>query len=45
MDATRVWNYCNKGDVPEKFTANGRKVKVSFIQSTGSLYFEVGKKR
>jgi uncharacterized protein YxeA len=43
-DATRVWNYCNSNDVPEQFTANGRLVKVSFIESDGSMYFQVGKK-
>ncbi|MBS4174277.1 stalk domain-containing protein [Bacillus sp. FJAT-49736] len=44
-DATRVWKYCDKGDIPDKFTANGRTVKVSFIKATGSLYFQVGKKK
>lgn len=43
-DATQVWNYMNKNDVPENFTANGRKVHVYFSEDTGSLTFQVGRK-
>lgn len=44
-DADRIWSYCNNNDVPEKFTANGRTVIVSYIEADGSLYFQVGKKK
>jgi uncharacterized protein YgiM (DUF1202 family) len=44
-DATRVWNYFNSNDIPDTFTANGRTVKASFIESDGSIYIQVGKKK
>lgn len=44
-DAERVWNYNNNNDIPEQFTANGRTVKVSYIEVNGSVYFQVGKKK
>ncbi|MDZ5472335.1 stalk domain-containing protein [Bacillus sp. 31A1R] len=44
-DANRVWNYFNRNDIPEKFTANGRTVKAQFIEPTGSLYLQVGYKK
>ncbi|WP_114571804.1 SH3 domain-containing protein [Exiguobacterium flavidum] len=36
-DAMKVWNYFNRGDVPESFTANRFKVKASYNPMTGSL--------
>ena len=44
-DATKVWNYVNSGNIPDKFTANGRTVQASIVQADGSLYFEVGYKK
>ncbi|MGN7385474.1 stalk domain-containing protein [Sporosarcina sp. SAFN-015] len=44
-DADRVWNYFNRNDIPDKFTANGRTVKAQFIKATGSIYLEVGHKK
>lgn len=44
-DAEKVWNYCNNNDIPEKFTANGRTVKVTLIEVDSSVYFQVGKKK
>lgn len=43
-DATRVWNYLNKGEIPDHFTANGRKVDVLVSQYEGSLLLQVGRK-
>lgn len=43
-DATRVWNYFNSNDIPEKFSANGRSVKASYIEVEGAVYLEVGRK-
>lgn len=44
-DADRVWNYFNKNDIPEKFTANGRTVKARYVEVTGSIYLQVGHKK
>jgi hypothetical protein len=41
-DADRVWNYFNKNDIPEKFTANGRTVKVHWNEADARLYVEIG---
>jgi hypothetical protein len=41
-DADRVWNYFNKNDIPEKFTANGRTVKVEWNEVDARLYVEIG---
>jgi len=43
-DADRVWNYFNNNDIPEQFTANGRKVKAGYDTTTGTLYLQVGRK-
>lgn len=43
-DATKVWNYCNSGNIPDHFTANGRNVDVYVSSSTGGLTFQVGRK-
>ncbi|MCI2254561.1 S-layer homology domain-containing protein [Domibacillus sp. PGB-M46] len=40
-DATRVLGYLNSGNIPDDFTANGRKVHASV--SGSGLYLEVGK--
>ncbi|MED1420966.1 hypothetical protein [Bacillus smithii] len=42
MDANRVWNYFNSGDIPGQFTANKRVVKVWLNDVDGSLYVQVG---
>lgn len=44
-DYSKVWDYMNKNDVPENFTANGRKVHVYFSEEAGSLTFQIGKKK
>ncbi|TQR33632.1 S-layer homology domain-containing protein [Lysinibacillus sphaericus] len=44
-DADKVWNYFNKNDIPETFTANGRTVKATYIEIEGNLYLQVGKKK
>jgi len=44
-DADRVWNYFNKNDIPERFTANGRTVKAQYVEATGSIYLQVGHKK
>lgn len=44
-DADRVWNYFNRNDIPEKFTANGRTVKAQFIENSGTLSLSVGYKK
>jgi hypothetical protein len=36
-DADRVWNYFNKNDIPEQFTANGFKVTAVYSSATGSI--------
>jgi hypothetical protein len=41
-DADKVWNYFNKGDIPDKFTANNRTVKAEFNNVDGRLYLYVG---
>jgi hypothetical protein len=41
-DYMKVWNYFNRGDVPTKFTANGRIVKTQFTEADGMFYLEVG---
>lgn len=41
-DADRVWNYFNKNDIPEKFTANGRTVKAEWNDVDARLYLYVG---
>ncbi|WP_458411798.1 stalk domain-containing protein [Schinkia sp. CFF1] len=45
QDADRVWNYFNRDDIPEKFTANGRTVKAQYVSATGSIYLQVGYKK
>ncbi|MFJ7731468.1 stalk domain-containing protein [Lysinibacillus sp. NPDC097231] len=44
-DYMKVWNYFDKNDIPENFTANGRKVKAQFVEADGSLYLIVGRKK
>ncbi|WP_288585998.1 MULTISPECIES: S-layer homology domain-containing protein [Lysinibacillus] len=44
-DAQKVWDYFNNNDIPEEFTANGRKVKATYIDIDGSMYIQVGKKK
>ncbi|MCS1391976.1 S-layer homology domain-containing protein [Lysinibacillus boronitolerans] len=44
-DAQKVWDYFNNNDIPEEFTANGRKVKATYIDISGSMYIQVGKKK
>lgn len=40
-----VWDYFNRNDIPDQFTLNGRKVKVSYSNLTGILSFEIGSKK
>ncbi|MDN4495637.1 hypothetical protein, partial [Ureibacillus aquaedulcis] len=49
-DAAHVWNYLNDGvkkgsDIPEDFTANGRKVHVTVSINSGALSLQVGPKK
>jgi len=44
-DAQKVWDYFDKNDIPDTFTANGRKVKATYIDIDGSMYIQVGKKK
>jgi Copper amine oxidase N-terminal domain len=44
-DWLTVWNYFNRNDIPEQFTANGRTVKSSFNEREGALYLEIGYKK
>ena len=44
-DATRVWNYFNSNDIPDNFTANGRKVHAVFSRADGSVSLQIGKKK
>ncbi|WP_052130236.1 copper amine oxidase N-terminal domain-containing protein [Ureibacillus sinduriensis] len=43
-DANRVWNYFNSNDIPEQFTANGRKVTATFSPADGSVSLTLGHK-
>ncbi|MFB5089388.1 hypothetical protein PGC35_19720 [Psychrobacillus sp. PGGUH221] len=43
-DADRVWNYFNKNDIPESFTANGRKVTSTYSPADGAITLHVGRK-
>ena len=43
-DATRVWNYLDSGNIPDRFTANGRNVTVLYDPNSGGLLLELGRK-
>lgn len=43
-DWRKVWNYFNRNDIPDKFTANGRTVWADWVEVDASLYLTIGKK-
>lgn len=44
-DWKRVWNYFNRGDIPDKFLANGRTVIAEYNNNSGTLYLGIGFKK
>jgi hypothetical protein len=43
-DWRTVWDYCNRNDIPEQFTLNGRAVHVAYYPIDGTLHFNIGYK-
>lgn len=43
-DATKVWDYFDKNDIPDNFTAGGRKVHAYASESVGSITLQILKK-
>jgi hypothetical protein len=41
-DWRTVWEYCNRNDIPEQFTLNGRTVHVAYYPIDGTLHFDIG---
>ena len=43
-DYMTVWNYFDKNDIPDNFTANGRNVHALYDDKTGAIVLQVGRK-